>query len=350
MDIRGVAAIATAFVVAAAVPVWSTRNPPGEAEPVPEAVAEHAPQQQANESATPGGGHGEHQDHEAMDAAMAKRDKSFPAKTAGKGAQPLEPKVLPDGTKEFALTAKITKWELEPGKIVDAWTFNGTVPGPILKTAVGDKVRVVVKNELPESTGIHWHGILLPNKEDGVANLTQEPIKPGETYTYQFTAERPSVGWFHSHHDGTKQVANGLWGMIMMGEMPRPAGVTVSQSHTIQLQDGGEIGLTFNGKSFPATEPVLAKHGEWIEVHYLNAGQQAHPIHLHGLDQLVVARDGHPVPTPYKVDTLLIGSGERYTVLIKADRTGSWLWHCHIFSHAEGSQGMFGMVTAMIVK
>jgi FtsP/CotA-like multicopper oxidase with cupredoxin domain len=285
-----------------------------------------------------------------MDAAMAKRDKSFPAKTAGQGAPELAPTVTPDGKKEFTLTAKIAKWELEPGKTVDAWTFNGTVPGPTLKVAVGDKVRVVVKNELPESTSVHWHGILLPNAVDGVANMTQDPIKPGATYTYEFTAERPSVGWFHSHHDGTKQVANGLWGTILIGQMPRPAGVTVAQSRTIQLQDGGVVGLSLNGKSFPATEPVRAKLNDWIEIHYVNAGQQAHPMHLHGLDQLVVAKDGYPLEQPYKADTVFVAPGERYTVLIQANRTGSWLWHCHIFSHAEGSQGMFGMVTAMIVS
>ncbi|MGB2567377.1 multicopper oxidase family protein [Micromonospora citrea] len=339
-------AVATAFVLATAVPVWAAGN----ASTTTPVTGDTSHGAATSVQPSGSGAHHEHADPKAMDAAMAKRDKSFPAKTAGQGAPDLEPTVTADGTKEFALTAKIAKWELEPGKVVDAWTFNGTVPGPTLKVAVGDKVRVVVKNELPESTSVHWHGILLPNEVDGVANLTQDPIKPSETFTYEFTAERPSVGWFHSHHDGTKQVANGLWGTILMGEMPRPEGVTVAQSRTMHLQDGGVIGLSLNGKSFPATEPVHAKLNEWVEIHYVNAGGQAHPMHLHGLDQLVIAKDGYPVATPYKADTVLVAPGERYTVLIKADRTGDWLWHCHIFSHAEGSQGMFGMVTALTVS
>lgn len=350
MEKRSIA-VAVAFVLATAAPVWAASNGPGEIIPPgnvssPSHDDGSAAQQPDGQ---PAGGHG-HGDPAAMDAAMAERDRSFPAETAGRGAPDLKPTTASDGTKEFALTARIAKWELEPGKTVDAWTFNGTVPGPTLKVAVGDKVRVVVKNELPESTSVHWHGILIPNAADGVANMTQDPIKTGDTYTYEFTAERPSVGWFHSHHDGTKQVANGLWGTILMGEMPRPKGVTVSQSQTMHLQDGGVIGLTLNGKSFPATTPVRAKLNEWVEIHYVNAGQQAHPMHLHGLDQLVIAKDGYPLKTPYTADTILVAPGERYTTLIKAERPGSWLWHCHIFSHAEGSQGMFGMVTALIVS
>lgn len=343
-DRRSLAAVATAFVVAAAVPVWSAGVGSSAA------AAEHDTAAPAGATAASSGPQHDHIDPNAMDELMAKRDKAFPAKTAGQGAGVLAPKILPDGTKEFALTAKVVKWELEPGKTVDAWTFNDTVPGPTLKVAVGDKVRVVVKNELPESTSVHWHGILLPNDVDGVANMTQAPIKPGSTFTYAFTAERAAVGWFHSHHDGTKQVANGLWGTILIGEMPRPAGVTVAQSATMQVQDGGVIGLSINGKSFPATQPVRAKLGEWVEIHYVNAGQQAHPMHLHGLDQLVIAKDGYPLSTPYRADTVFVAPGERYTVLIQANRVGTWLWHCHIFPHSEGSQGMFGMVTAMVVN
>lgn len=351
-DRRSRTLVAIAFAITAAVPVWAVGGVPHPA-PAAQSHDSTADHHSAAAPSDPGGSatdHSEHTDPQAMDEMMAKRDKSFPAATAGEGAQELAPKVLPDGTKEFQLTAKIAKWEIEPGKVVDAWTFNGMVPGPALKVDVGDRVRVVVKNELPESTSVHWHGILLPNEVDGVANLTQDPIKPGATFTYEFAAERAAVGWFHSHHDGTKQVANGLWGTIFMGEMPRPDGVKVSQSRTVQLQDGGVIGLTLNGKSFPATQPIRAKLGEWVEITYVNAGQQAHPMHLHGLDQLVIAKDGYPVQTPYPVDTVLVAPGERYTVLIHANRVGSWLWHCHIFSHSEGSQGMFGMVTAMIVS
>jgi FtsP/CotA-like multicopper oxidase with cupredoxin domain len=286
-------------------------------------------------------------DFNAMDEHMAMRTTMFPAKTAGLGAQPLAPIVRSDGTKEFHLTTKVVTWEVEPGKLVDAWTYNGTVPGPTIKVAVGDKVRVVVKNELPESTAVHFHGIRLPNSQDGVPDITQAPIKPGTTFTYEFTADRIAVGMYHSHHNAVTQVPNGLAGTFLVGEMPLPAGVRVSQ---VVLDDSGVIGFALNGKSFPATAPIVAKEGEWAEVHYMNEGGMFHPMHLHGLDQLVIAKDGYPLAQPYLADTIAVGPGERYTVLVKADVKGTWAWHCHILSHAETADGMFGMVTAMIVS
>ena len=116
------------------------------------------------------------------------------------------------------------------------------------------------------------------------------------------------------------------------------------------LNDAGTIGLSLNGKSFPATEPVVAKRGEWILVHYLNEGMQTHPMHQHQFSQLVVAKDGIPLDTPYWGDTINVAPGERYSVLINADAPGTWVWHCHILNHVEREEGMFGMVTAMVVS
>src|SRR5207247_10786331 len=102
---------------------------------------------------------------------------------------PLAPTVLADGTKQFELTSKVVKWEVEPGKRVDAWTYNGAVPGPTMRVSPGDKVKVVLHNELPESTAIHFHGLRVPTAMDGVPDITQKPVKPGETFTYDFTAQ-----------------------------------------------------------------------------------------------------------------------------------------------------------------
>ena len=290
------------------------------------------------------------QSADAMDAEMAVRTKAFPAKTEGVGGQILPPKVLADGTREFDLTAKEVNWEIEPGKTVKAMAYNGVVPGPTLKVEVGDKVKVVLKNEMSESTSIHFHGLRTPNDMDGVPDITQAPVKPGATFTYSFTAEGPAVGMYHSHHDAVKQVPNGLAGAFLIGEEPVPPGVTVSQEFPMMVNDSGTIGLTINGKSFPATAPVVAKLGDWIEVHYMNEGTMIHPMHLHGMAQRVIAKDGYPVPQPYDADTILVAPGERYTVLVHADVAGVWAWHCHILTHAESDKGMFGMVTAMIVK
>jgi plastocyanin len=286
-----------------------------------------------------------------MDTIMEKSIKAFPAKTQGLGGQDLAPRVLADGTKVFELTTSVVKWEVEPGKFVDAWTYNGTVPGPTIKVNSGDKVQVVLKNQLPESTSIHFHGLITPNAMDGTTYITQPPVKQGETFTYSFTAQStPAVGMYHSHHNAVHQIPDGLAGTILVGELPKPAGVTVTQKHNMMVNDAGVIGFAINGKSFPATAPIVAKQGEWIEVNYLNEGVMAHPMHMHGMAQMVIAKDGFPLPQPYEADTINVAPGERYTVLIHATEVGTWVWHCHILTHAESMEkGMFGMVTALVV-
>lgn len=350
---------ATAFATAIAVPLWTVPE-------VGAATARASVSQAASGAAVTGSGGSSTLagpadgttmadrsgaiDWRTMDKRMAERDKQFPAATKGIGAQVMKPKVLADGTKEFDLTTKVTKWEVEPGKTVDAWTYNGTVPGPTLRVDVGDKVRVVLNNQLPESTVIHWHGIDIPNDMDGVSDITQDPVKPGAKYTYSFTARRQAVGWYHSHHNGTQQVPNGLYGMIVIGKLPVPEGVKVSQEIPMMLQDAGVIGMSINGKAFPATIPVRAKRGDWIMVHYTNAGTMSHPMHLHGMRQQVIAKDGIPLPQPYEADTVNVAPGERYTVLVHTTEPGKWAWHCHIFPHSEGSQGMFGLFDELIVS
>jgi FtsP/CotA-like multicopper oxidase with cupredoxin domain len=284
------------------------------------------------------------------DELMAQRTQAFPAETEGLGAQPLEPLILPDGTKQFDVTAAVTDWEVEPGTTVQAWTYNGVVPGPMIKVQPGDRVRLALHNELPESTSIHLHGITVPNAMDGVPDITQPPVKPGESFNYEFVAQGPAVGIYHSHHHAEHQVPDGLFGPFIIGDEPVPPGVTVSQEIPMVLNDAGVIGLTLNGKSFPATAPIVAKQGEWVEIHYLNEGLVPHPMHLHGMGQLVIAKDGFPVPQPYEADTVLVAPGERYTVLVHATELGTWAFHCHILSHAESPRGMFGMVTAFVVQ
>jgi FtsP/CotA-like multicopper oxidase with cupredoxin domain len=290
-------------------------------------------------------------DAQAMDAAMQASIKAFPAKTQGLGAQDLQPTVLADGTKQYELTAEIVPWEVSPGKTVQAWTYNGTVPGPTIRVNVGDTVQIVLHNHLPESTTIHFHGIQTPFADDGTAFVAQPPVTPGSDFTYAFTPHDVATGMYHSHDDAVKQMPNGMFGAIFVGELATPAGITVTGGDQVfALDDSGVIGLSFNGKSFPATAPYTAKVGQWIEVTYFNAGEMAHPIHLHEFPQLIIAEDGHPVPQPFEKDTINIAPGERYTVLINANIAGVWVWHCHILSHAETDQGMFGMVTALIVQ
>jgi uncharacterized cupredoxin-like copper-binding protein len=307
------------------------------------------------------GGHMSGSDYRAMDEAMARTIAQFPAKTRGVGNQVLAPKIVSGGVKQFELTAAVTKWEVEPGKTVDAWTYNGMVPGPQIHVNVGDMVRIVLHNKLPMGTDLHLHGINVPNAMDGVAPVTQKLVAPGKSFTYSFTADEVAVAMYHAHHHAQLQVPNGMLGTIFVGREPLPAGRTISghpipakvrvaQELPLVLNDSGVIGYSLNGKSFPATAPISAHTGDWILVHYFNEGGQIHPMHLHQFDQIVVAKDGYPLDQPYMVDTLDVAPGERYSVLVHLDKPGTWVWHCHILNHVERDTGMYGMVTAIVVK
>ena len=287
---------------------------------------------------------------------------AFPAETEGMGNQPLEPVAIKaDGTKVFELTAEVIQWEVEPSKFVDAWAYNGQVPGPWIRVDVGDMLEINVTNLTPLGTDVHWHGISTPNNMDGVSPFTQDPILTGETFTYAFEAEEPAIGMYHAHLHSQISVPNGMFGPIMIGETPIPYGQTISgveipddleiaQEIPMVLNDAGVIGLSLNGKSFPATEPYVASERDWLVYHYYNEGLLTHPMHQHQFPQLVFAKDGHPLDVPYWADTINVAPGERYSVLVHADRVGTWVWHCHILTHVESHDGMFGMVTALIVQ
>jgi manganese oxidase len=300
-------------------------------------------------------------DWAALDEAMDESIQRFPAETSGLGNQVLEPAILPDGTKRFELVAEIIEWEVEPGRFVEGWSYNGQIPGPVIKVDVGDTVQIEVTNRLPLGTDVHWHGVIVPNSQDGVAPLTQDLIMPGESFTYEFTTTEAAVGMYHPHHHGQMKLPNGMFGAFIIGDLELPRGRTiagrtvprdlvVAQELPMIVNDAGTIGLTLNGKSFPATAPIVATQGEWILVHYYNEGLTIHPMHLHGMPQLVVAKDGFPLPQPHWEDTVTVAPGERFSVLIPAEHVGVWAFHCHILTHAERMEGMFGMVTAFIVQ
>jgi len=256
---------------------------------------------------------------------------------------------LDGGVKVFEVTCTQAKWETEPGQSVNAMMYNGLVPGPELRVTEGDRVRVLCRNQMTQSTSIHFHGVLLPNAMDGVPFITQDPIKPGGEFAYEFTARNPGSHMYHSHHNAAEQVTKGLMGAFIIEPKDRSAEPVVSAEYTLVLNDAG-VGLTINGKGFPHTQPIVAKTGDSLRLRYMNEGLLIHPMHLHGLPQTVFAKDGWALPQPYKCDTLSIAPGERYDVTVVCDEPGIWAFHCHILTHAESAHGMFGMVTAIVVQ
>ena len=285
---------------------------------------------------------------EELRDADAARTAQFPAETDGRGNQILEPTILADGTRQWEITASVIQWETEPGTRLEAYAYNGTVPGPQLRAEVGDRVRIILHNELPQPTVIHFHGLYVPNAMDGVPVITQPAVMPGESFTYEFTVRNAGSHMYHSHFMADHQVPMGLLGAFVVTD-PNDAAEPVADIDYTMILNDGPLGFTLNGKGFPATEPIVATQGQTIRVRYMNEGLQIHPMHLHGMRQLVIAKDGYLLPDPHYEDTVLVAPGERIDVLVEATELGVWAFHCHILTHAEGPDGMFGMVTALVV-
>ncbi len=301
-------------------------------------------------TATEGDGHADEGRKGEQAAAVPLETDRAKTPVRSKAGPRLEPTIA-DGVKVFALTAEPVQWELVPGKTVTAWGYNGQVPGPEIWVNEGDKVRVEFTNKLPAPTVIHWHGIGVPNEMDGVPGMTQDPIDPGKSFTYEFEAKPSGTFWYHSHNDSARQLDMGLSGAFMIKGKSEPKydrDFVQLLDEWIRLPDGrngwegvGHAGhnpgeynwFTINGKSFPATENMMVKQGDRVRVRVINAGYQAHPMHLHGKRMLVVAKDGAPLPAPYQADTVLVGSGERYDFEFLADDPGAWMFHCHILHH-----------------
>src|SRR6267154_6010026 len=212
-----------------------------------------------------------------------------------------------DGAKVYHLIAEEVKHEFAPGLEAFCWGFNGRVHGPTIEAVEGDRVRIYVTNKLPAATSIHWHGIILPNGMDGISGLTQSPIKPGETFKYEFTLRQHGTQMYHSHHDEMTQMALGTVGPFIIHPRnpkgPRPDRDFVLMTHEWQLIVGTQRPnpnqmtdfnvFTFNAKAFPATEPMVAKLGDHVRIRLINLGAMSHhPIHVHGYHFQVTETDG----------------------------------------------------------
>jgi len=170
------------------------------------------------------------------------------------------------------------------------------VPGPTIHVNLGDKVWVILHNQLPESTVIHFHGLIVPNAMDGVPDITQLAVKAGQGLHRRVHRAGTGGGDVPLPPRFRQAGHQRDPGASLVGEEPLPNGVQPSQEFPFVLNDAGVIGLSINGKSFPATAPIVANNGDWILVHYFNKGFQIHPMHLHGLPGMVVAKDGFAFP------------------------------------------------------
>lgn len=305
-------------------------------------------------------------------AAVDPRAVSFTAPVAAKGDQLLEPR-LENGVKVFDLETSVIRWNILGYEQVMAYAFNQQVPGPRLRLTEGDQVRINVKNNLPESTTVHWHGLILPNAMDGPAEITQEPIPPGGTFTYEFTTQQRGTYFYHTHDHPDRQQALGLYGALIIDPQDPATTPAYDLEYTIQLQEWLEREgytypamlmegalpnfFTINGKAYPATDTVEMKVGQKLLVRFIGSNNNfIHPMHIHGGPFQIVETDGNPVPAAAQLekDTVNVGPGERYDVIWTAREPGKWLIHCHIPHHTTNDnveeQGAGGLTMVINVS
>ena len=269
------------------------------------------------------------------------------------------------GVKEFQLTATPVTITFPDGsdphmqsrRPVFAWGYNGTMIGPTIEVVEGDSVRIILKNNLSESTTIHWHGLELPIGMDGVPGISQKPIPPGGSFVYEFTLQQPAGTFFyHSHQMAAKQVGLGLMGFfIIHPKTPAPHQI-VDRDYAIMLQtwkidpstpipDMLEMTefnyFTMNGRVGEGPDskygiPMMkARIGEKVRIRVSNLSMLTHPIHLHGHQFRITDLGGGFLPPHQQMlaNTSSVSSAEVRTLEFDAKYKGKWMFHCHFLHH-----------------
>ncbi len=211
----------------------------------------------------------------------------------------------------FELTARGADIHLSSGRAVHALTFNGQSPGPELRVRAGDLVEIVLRNEdVGRGVTIHWHGVDVPNGEDGVAGVTQNAVLPGESYTYRFRAEQVGTFWYHTHQVSSEEVQRGLFGALVIEPSERAANVfdRVLVAHTF---DGIP---TLNGRA--AGHPLRVPPGTLVRLRLVNSDNAVRRFSVAGTAFRVLAIDGHDLngPDPLEQVSLPLAAGGRYDI------------------------------------
>lgn len=253
---------------------------------------------------------------------------------------------LENGIKVFHLIAEPVRQEFIPGRVFDVWGYNGHVPGPTIEVMEGDRVRFLFHNKLPEATTVHWHGLEVPIEMDGVPGISQPLVEPGEMFTYEFTLHQNGTFFYHSHM--AMQEMMGPIGLFII-HPKKPYQPPVQKDFGLILQEFAVLPnntipnslsmefnwLTINGKSGPATTPMIVKLGERVRIRMVNLGMDHHPMHLHGNQFYITGTEGGRIPESawYPGNTVLVGVAQARDIEFEAKYPGDWLLHCHLPHH-----------------
>lgn len=263
------------------------------------------------------------------------------------------------GVKVFHLVAEPVTHEFAPGLTAECWGYNGRTPGPTIEAVEGDRVRIYVTNKLPAATTVHWHGILLPSGMDGVSGLSQAPIPPGATFRYEFTLRQHGTYMYHSHRDEMTQQALGMMGMFVIhprvnARRPERDFVLLTSEWKVlpgaRRPDPNEMlefnVLTFNGKAFPGTAPLMVQQNDRVRIRLGNLSAMSHhTIHIHGHAWTLTETDGGVIPPSARWPevTQLVPVGNTRTLDFVADNPGDWALHCHMSHHTMTQMGHAGV-------
>jgi len=269
--------------------------------------------------------------------------------------------------REFNLTIDEVTISVAPGFNASVFAFDGQVPGPLIHVREGDEVTVHVTNNTTLPHTIHWHGVdqIDTWKSDGVPDITQKAIQPGEDFTYHWRANRPGSLWYHCHVNVWEHVAiRGMWGpLIVDPKNPSVLEKSVTKDVIMMMNTwespyaslygkGGAPAdvadyFSVNAKSFPLSQPVRVTKGDVVRFRMYGAGDELHEMHLHGHDQLFSHKDGYALPSPYYVDTVAVGPGERYDTIVKMNNAGIFIFHDHVDRHLNMGGMLGGPITVI---
>jgi FtsP/CotA-like multicopper oxidase with cupredoxin domain len=239
------------------------------------------------------------------------------------------------GTVEVALDARLAPWPLVSAAPTTMWTYDGQVPGPLIRARVGDRVIVHFTNSLPEETTIHWHGLRIPAAMDGMPDLSQPPIQPGGAFDYDFIVPDGSTFWYHPHVNAAAQEGDGLYGPFIVDDPTEPSGlgdevvlvlsdVSVNDDGTLQPADAaGDLATLFgregnvllvNGKVKPTLKARPGLRQRW---RFINAAKTRYfQIALDGHTFTRIGGDGGLLTAPIEVAQPVLAPAERADLLV----------------------------------
>jgi len=264
---------------------------------------------------------------------------------------------MSQGVKECHLVAEPVVREMAPGFKAHLWGYNGQSPGPTIEVVEGDRVRIFVTNKLPEHTSVHWHGQRVPSGMDGVSGLTQKPIKPGQTFVYEFVARRPGSFMYHPHADEMTQMAMGMMGLWithpkekhpLIDEVNRDFCFLLNAfdidpgSYTPKTMTMLDFNLwSWNSRIFPGIDSLNVRLNDKVRIRVGNLTMTNHPIHLHGHEFTVTGTDGGPIPQTARWPevTTDVAVGQMRQIDFVADEEGDWAFHCHKSHHTMNAMG-----------